>query len=270
MQRHPHVNRTHELSLLDQVLAPDADQTIFLIQAQSGYGKTLLLGEFQARIEARSYPLAVVDFNPGGMDPMGVLALCCQQWGNRHFPRFQAMRAQMAQPQVNVDVNRVAQFGRSNLEVTVSGDLNQRRLQAQQMTEVWLQDVEAWLGPDQVAVLVVDTYNLAGTAQRPATVDPELRTWVESYLLTELRSVPGLRLILAGQQIPDPNAVWERRCHRHELGPIPDPSEWMPLVHQLGGALSLEVVSSHCHVAQGHPFQIATRLSMLCTSWSVP
>jgi hypothetical protein len=92
---------------------------------------------------------------------------------------------------------------------------------------------------------------------------------VEDAFLAQVHRTVGMRLVLAGQQVPERGlTAWERCCHRHILGPIPDPNDWWAFAQHVGAKITREMVSAYCHTEGGHPSAIATRLTMLRT-WSV-
>lgn len=260
-------DRDDELALLDDILHPDAPRRILLLEAESGLGKTLLLEEYQTRIRTSGHRLAVIDLAVGGMGVADVLSAVCDEWGWEEFPRFQAAIEALLRPRAEVDVHGVVQIGRPQLQVVMSAeDAAQRQARARRLTTAWIDDVRAWLSDAGPAVIMIDTYNLQDTPQRPATVDTELRTWLEGVFLNHVRRTTSLRLVLAGQQTPAPNLAWEGCCHRYQLGPIDDPDEWMPFAESIGARVDRTLVSAYCHTEEGHPFAIATRLGMLC-SW---
>lgn len=265
-----HVNRHRELALLEDLLHPNTRRRMLFLRAQAGYGKTLLLERYQEHIEEHRHPLAVIDMKVPGLGIIDILTNLCIQWDSEQFLDYQKALQKASNPTATIDVQRVFQIGSPQLQVHLGQDPAQRQAQAHQLTESWFDDLRTWLDRNQrlPAVILIDTYNTEDSETQRATVDPEVQRWFESSFLTYIQRISAVRLILAGQQIPAANLTWERNCLRHELGPIGDPDDWMPLVSELGGSLSREVVSSHCFTAKGHPFVIATSLNLLCTQWS--
>jgi len=260
MTRRLQVNRQPELALFEDVLDPRAEKRILFLQAPSGFGKSLLLEQYLARLQAESLPWALIDFKGKGIGPIEFLSRLRDDWGSAHFPRFAQTLAQG--PAVSLADARQFGLGQS-LEVHVGEGAGQRRERIIALTTAWIEDCQAWLAQAGRAVIVVDTYDPVATTEGPVRVDPELQTWLEVTFLPHVRRTPGLRLILAGKQPPENNIAWEFCCRRHTLGPISDPRDWMALVDALRIRASLEVVSAYCHSEKGHPVSIATRLSAL-------
>lgn len=242
-----HVDRTDELALLARILAPQARQRILLLQAPPGFGKSLLLDQYEDRLLEEKILYARVDLSAPGFGVLDFLRYLCDEWGRTDFGRC---------------VSAMEQF-------VVGGGPTERKERIEKLTEVWFQDCKAWLESKSQAVIIVDAYNVEAAGERTATVDPELCAWLEATFLLQVRRTPGLRLVLAGQQVPPPHGAWEHHCCRHTLEPISDPGDWMEWVRAVGWRISHEVVSAFCHSTRGHPLQMAMMLQGLA-GWEGP
>jgi hypothetical protein len=66
--------------------------------------------------------------------------------------------------------------------------------------------------------LILDTYEDA---------TDEAQRWVEQQLFELVRRFEGLRIVVAGQKVPDHQAKsWQNLVINRELPPITDPSHW--------------------------------------------
>jgi nucleoside phosphorylase len=75
-------------------------------------------------------------------------------------------------------------------------------------------------------VLFFDAYEKAS---------PEARELVEGVLLNDLDRLAAIRMIVAGQQIPDhKTAVWASRVRHFTIGPIDDPTDWSIYAQRFG------------------------------------
>jgi len=268
------INRNPELKLLDDLLASNADRRILLLQAESGYGKSVLLERYQQRIAEREHDLAVIDLDELRGGAVALLTSAVHQWGSEHFTRFSGVLKTFGATASHQEAKNILQFfGR--IEQAQHDSPGLRETEIAMLTDAWFEDARDWMSPDRPAVMLVDTYNrvdtvaLEGMRTRPATVDPEMHAWIETAFLAQVRRTPGLRLILAGQQPPERGTTaWERCCRRRPLGPISNPDDWMEYAAAIGVRVTTRDVSLLCHTEQGHPWRIALRLSMLLT-WSV-
>ncbi len=77
-------------------------------------------------------------------------------------------------------------------------------------------------------LLILDTYEQASA---------DTQRWVEEQLLGLCCRYQGLRLVIAGQVVPNPGGVAGSRCKRRELPPIADRDPWRDFYGRvLGGA----------------------------------
>lgn len=90
------------------------------------------------------------------------------------------------------------------------------------------------------ALLIFDTYEAAGEAQ----------DWVDKQLLPNLLRCPWLRVVIAGQHVPDPKgAVWLAKARATlELRP-PPPADWFDYGKQHRPDLTLDDVETACRLA---------------------
>ena len=232
------------------------EERILLVAAPSGRGKTWLLLEYQKQAVRAGVPCALIDLRLGGMGVSDTLAVLGEEFGWEHLGRFQRQVTEWERPSADS-----APIGRPRIQAALGGaDERTRRERLRVLTDALVADLRAWLEPAGRAVVIVDTYNVAGKDQK---VGPELREWLEGVFLPHVRRTAGLVVVVAGQQTPEVNTGWEACCDRIELGPLDDPHEWMPYVAAVGATASLEVVAAFCHTCRGEPSAIAPMLSSL-------
>jgi hypothetical protein len=252
-----HIDRKAELDLFRDILEGRRAERILLVEAPPGRGKTLLLLEYQEITARAGMPCAALDLRLGSVGVSDVLTTMAEEWGWEQFPAFRRAVEEMLRPTAEVSVSGVVQIGRPQVQVVLGQEDREIRRQRQRLlTDALFQDLRAWLGRTGRAVLFVDTYN-------PGTVDPELREWLEGVFLGQVRRCEGLIVVIAGQQTPPPNVIWETCCHRLHLRPLDDPDDWIEWVRAANLAVSREVVAAFCHRYRGEPLDIATSLSML-------
>lgn len=261
------IDRSPEKTLLDELLQPEARQRILLLQASTGYGKSLLLETYDEVLEKRGHERALIPLDGGGMDGLGVLAALCHQWGWHRFSKFQQEVERLAMPTAT-KVSGITQIGYNRSQINLPENFAQRKAQIHILTSAWFEDARVCLSAARPAVILIDAYNLVGTDRGPATVSSELDDWVKDVFLTYVQQTRALRLILAGQQTPAQRLTpWERCCRRHSLGPIHSLEDWRQYADYVGIQVTPEIISVLCHTENGHPYAIAMRLTALRT-WS--
>jgi hypothetical protein len=91
------------------------------------------------------------------------------------------------------------------------------------------------------ALLVFDTYEAAGEAQ----------DWMEKQLLPTLIRATWLRVVIAGQRVPDrTNAIWESDAAPLITLKPPPPADWLEYARQHHSNLTLEEVEKICGLAE--------------------
>jgi hypothetical protein len=90
------------------------------------------------------------------------------------------------------------------------------------------------------ALYIFDTYEAAGEAQ----------DWMEKQLLPSLIRATWLRVIIAGQRVPDrTDAIWETDAHPVITLNPPPPADWLEYAKQYHPDLTLEYVETTCKLA---------------------
>jgi hypothetical protein len=99
--------------------------------------------------------------------------------------------------------------------------------------------------------LIFDTYEMAGEAQQ----------WVEKSLLQSLIRATWLRVVVAGQQVPDASgAVWAAvACPVVQVEP-PPPADWYDYGKRHRPNLKLTDVETACDLARGKASLLAQLL----------
>ncbi len=94
----------------------------------------------------------------------------------------------------------------------------------------------------QPTLLIFDTYEMAGETQE----------WVEKSLLQSLIRATWLRVVIAGQQVPDSTgAVWATVASPTVQLELPQPADWYDFGKRHRPDLKLEQVETACDLARG-------------------
>ena len=129
------------------------------------------------------------------------------------------------------------------LNVQSPGDRHSRRVA---LTEAWFQDLRGFEDP---LLMAFDTYEDATT---------EVQDWISGPFLARVEGVPQLRVLVAGQQVPDwHNIEWGHCCADHELLGVPEAEHWWPVVEAMKRTIDVPDPQSWlagvCHALAGDP-----------------
>ncbi|MBK7676287.1 MAG: TIR domain-containing protein [Candidatus Accumulibacter sp.] len=100
-------------------------------------------------------------------------------------------------------------------------------------------------------LLIFDTYEMAGETQE----------WVEKSLLQGLMRATWLRVVIAGQRVPEPSgAVWATVARPTVQLELPQPADWYDYSRLHRPELKLEQVETACDLARGKASLLAKLL----------
>lgn len=246
-------NRTAELALFQQMLAKRNPAKILLIKAPSGMGKSWLLRKFR---ECCPPPACVISLNLRGAD-LGVsyvLNWICEDLGYANFPRFQEDLQRMMSGSINFSNNTLE--GEQNILIALNVDETQRKYRLSSLQSSFFKDLATL---DHPVILLIDTFDSAVK---------ELQNWIESELLRRAVRLPNLTVVVAGQEVPNPeNIDWGNQCEYHRLEPIDDEEAWFAFAQKNYPNFEKPAVKAFVKVLNGHPLQIHQTLQNLAKGW---
>ena len=244
MTRIANVDRENELALFEAMLAGQTGERILLMCAESGWGKSILLREFERRRPTNIQHFAKLDFKSCTGLAETLSHLCdALGWGN--FLHFQAAVQAIVQPmQVNVAQN--VMIGQNQIAVALGGpDQQTSEARRADLTNALFADLRA-LGR---VLLLLDTFEKG---------DEGVQAWLSGSFLPRAQRSPELYVVLAGQRVPEQSLDWD--CCDLPLGPIA-PEHWLAYAQSLGiQGLSLELIQNCWHTYRGHTITIASAL----------
>jgi hypothetical protein len=223
---------------------------ILLFQGESGSGKTTLLDhclhdfDYSDRICR-----VIIDFKGGRINLPKLFNELGREIGWKQLPTFQTRLANFAEgDRIAIDQNRQIGLG-NRITVFLSPEdptVRIRRLAA--LSEDLLTDL---LNLTRPVLIVLDTYEQATAATRE---------WIETYLLDWLDKVVQLRVLIAGQTIPEPTLKWGRLSQIRQLHGVPEPDHWVPVVERISpqhaGKEHRGWLNAICQTYEGRPNEI--------------
>ncbi len=221
-------------------------ERILLLRGQVGYGKSSLLTHCRQSGPDSIFPV-FVNCKRDGINPAEIFRLAAVQVGRDRFPAFsQCLR----QHNVEISGNRIEGSGNQISVVLGSGSEQERKERLVWLTDAWLRDLSQL---DRPLLLVVDTYEKAGA---------DLQSWLLSVLVLLPRACKQLRVVIAGQEVPDTNTCeeWADCCCEHELKGVPEAEHWLPVIKDRGFRVPEEppliFLSGICRALAGNPAKI--------------
>jgi hypothetical protein len=266
-----HINHDEEKKLFHEMLKANAPHRMLLIEAPAGYGKSMLLEQFQDIADECKSRYIIVALQTGlGNDPLQVLYKLASGLDDQYFPQFNKLFDR--ETEINISIQRTVQFGGTILVNTDIDAKNRRAARLAQLSNAWLNDLKTYC-PSQhnPIVILIDSYNKQAAGPSTPVISQEVIDWLEGYFLAHLCEMPHLRLVLSGQHLPTENIDWNRRCKRRTLGGIRDINAWHDFCnhHQLNlrdeSDIILRTLVTTYH---GHPQKIATTLLTDFKNWS--
>jgi hypothetical protein len=254
----PPADYVNERHALEALFEPDCPRPIILIKGRGGSGKTMLV-EHCLRAHTRRTGATVVPIQLRGsaVTIAEIFYRLGRQIGWTRLRGFTRQVAELAaEPQVRINNNWLAGINNKiivSLRADSLGDQEQRRAA---LTEALFVDLEQLRDPVLVAF---DTYDQATS---------DVGTWIAGPLLARVTGAPAVRVLIAGQEVPDAhNIEWGENCASFELRGVPEASHWLPVVRALGCLIpaenELDWLGAVCYIYKGWPLDIMNVLTGL-------
>lgn len=247
-------NYAEERQIIEQFLAGATAERILLVRGVSGSGKTTLLNECRATLPT-GITLIPLQIRGSAVGVAEVFYRVVERLGKEHFSAFAAQVAQFqAAPSVHVGRNIMHS---SSITVALQAE-NQTDRQHRQaaLTAAWFEGIRAWGRP---LIVTLDTFEQATT---------ETQEWLEGPFLARVGHSSQLRVLIAGQKVPEAvNIEWGWCCRTRELLGVPQAQHWLPVVEDMQCAIPTDHpeiwLSGVCHGLGGLPDSIMKVISAL-------
>jgi len=250
-----HVDRENELKLFRSMVGGDGDSHILLIQAESGMGKTSLLGEFWRA--SRSSPRSHINLKRTTYSVEEILTQLVDDFGgSAAFPTYSRRLEQdfARAGDLTISGSRLRDV---SVHQTVAGP--DRELRQGVLTDALLQDLrDQPLG--DAAVVIFDTYEEAGQ---------EVKDWLSGRFLRLARTLRWLVIVIAGQRVPEPELGWDEWSLRQTLRPL-DPEHVSEYLDRVELRLTPEQILVLYEATEGRPFDLATAVARIVARRMLP
>lgn len=247
-------NRHQQLDLFREMAAGQSRKQILLIEAESGFGKTELLKQFP--VVCPDHVCCVpIDLKAAKEEGVSyLLSRVRRRVGACHFPTLDRVILQFLKGTSfeGQDIYMVGE--KQQFQVILTGDPDSRRFRLARLREAFCQDLRDL---DQQVVMILDTFNEAS---------PELETWIIGFL-AEVSETPNLRVVLAGQRVPQPTIEWSDCCELTRLEPIDQEEDWYGYATAVRLPLEREAIKAVVRLMKGNPQMIRNALQDLAKEW---
>jgi hypothetical protein len=152
-----------------------------------------------------------------------------------------------------VQVQDSLQIERNQINAALAAKKTDREERRLDLTEAWFADLRT---VNHSVLLAFDDYE-------GATED--VRSWLERQFLFQVAQGKHrlLRVFIAGEKVPTPNAEWGHCCISQQLSGISDAQHWLPMFEQRDWRHRLPDVTDPlfflvavCQIYKGHPSSI--------------
>jgi len=241
-----------ERALFETLLAATPSQRILLFRGASGCGKTTLLRVcLEAAVDqAISLVSVQTQFREEAVSVAEIFYRTGDKLGWDRFPHFLSAVERMQGPAtVTIEGNRLIGINQ-RINVALAGEKPEDvEYRLAMLTDTWFSDLRNL--PYRL-LLVFDTYEKAVTP---------VRSWFDGPFLTRVAGNTQIRVLVAGQEVPDANNIeWGHCCRERELSGVSEAEHWLPIVDALNRHTFSSDVHSFlvgvCIALKGRPLEI--------------
>lgn len=236
-------NRTKEADFFKKMLRGEIAQRILLIQAASGMGKTSLLAEFAALcpVHGEATLLVQIDLKSAQTGIAYIFSRLQRRLGEANFTKLNAALREFLSAGVDVSENQI-EGTENQIQVVLNEESEElRNIRLNKLQEALFRDLQAI---KKSILIVFDTFNSA---------PPSVADWVGGGFLAEVADGENIKVVIAGQTVPQPTIEWMHLAEIHCLDKIVDIEAWHSFVQAKGLPFERDAVKAFVRVLNGNP-----------------
>jgi hypothetical protein len=242
---------TEEIELFEQLLQPEGDMRILLFHGASGMGKTALIEACLDRVPdtVRYVP---IELRGSAVTMPEIFQRVGGHVGWDHLHHFSSQVAAFwGTPEVVIDKNWLIGINNRINAVLKAENPSEVAERNALLTEAWYTDLQEL---EHLFLLAMDTYEAA---------TEEVKQWISGPLLARTARPGKLRVLVAGQSVPDPGIEWRRHCETRQLYGVREAKFWLPILKARGREVPTvpdrdlpNWLAGVCHALDGRPAEI--------------
>lgn len=214
----PTIDRIDVIDLFEQLMQPVPPHRVLRLLGASKMGKSHLLNNVFAPLAHQNYrvPCAVVNLKDNSVTVARILhQLCAQLGGEPHFPTYHAAHDAWLNQSNKVEAKGLLAVFSSISIRTGKAETDPQWIE-RQLTTKFGADLQN-LAAKPILLLFDQLDNSPDTIQN----------WLMDELLVSLAVLKDVRVIVAGQSVPDAAGSYATACCSYELPPVEDENAYI-------------------------------------------
>lgn len=245
-------NYENEQKAFGALFKKNCKDRILLYRGTSGSGKTTLLTYCTENLIPKGVKHIPIQLRESAVSFAEVFYRSSQFLTWEKMTNFTSQVAQMSgTPGAAIDKNFLAGIGNKISVVMQVENQKDRAQRSVELTHAWFEDLAAY---QQTVLMMFDTYEKGNS---------EIKEWISGPLLSRVANADNVRVVVAGQDIPDKkNIEWGTCCSAHELFGVAEAKHWMPVLKAMNRKVPKEVgeaqtwLAGVCYALKGNPSEI--------------
>ena len=263
------VDRERALRRFRAMLAGQDLALVLVVEGPTGIGKTWLLERLRQEAKAQAVQESVIDFASGeAFDDLLLVQWAALRLGSHHFETLNDTLEEATQLEVVLKVESGTDSGGVTFhgDAEVYGDVAGRDIikgntfnvqVGSQVIRIWQERINKAFFTDLAQLAVANGAVLLYDSFEQATDEASL--WIKNRLLRSLGEgeLPGVRVAIAGRQVPTFPSTWHDLVAELRLGPLPAAEVRTYLRDKGGLVISEAVIASVYELTGGRPDLLA-------------
>jgi len=244
-----------EQKTFHSLLQPKCKKQILLFRGEKGCGKTTLLCRCCERIPTEVVHVRVqLRGSTVNVPEIFYRTGRLLTWAN--LSNFTEALARLeGTPKIQIDKNWIAGIN-NRINVILQQNQLDREYHQTILTDAWINDLGRY---PKTVLFVFDTYEQA---------TEDVKEWISGPFLARVELTPNLRVVVAGQHVPDDNNIeWGHSCFVHNLHGVSEARQWIPIVKAKGRRSKTKDLESWlvavCDAFHGNPLKINQMIDTL-------